>query len=172
MELRGVLWGDFESLFAFRRSRYDAIERDPTYGMVSQPAPPTLPEFASWFGQLHREILERRTVCSLAVEDGKVVGMCSVRGEGTHRETRHVGALGLEVLEGYRRRGIGEELLRHALECCRGVFEDVTLAVIPSNTGARRLYERLGFVAYGVAPRAFQRAGTYHDFVLMHRRLA
>jgi ribosomal protein S18 acetylase RimI-like enzyme len=171
VQVRAVGWTDFDGLLALRLHRYDQIARDPGYGMVSNPTRPTPGEFAVWFGQLHRELLEGHAVCSVAEEDGRLLGMCSVRAEGTAVETRHVGILGIEVHAGSRGQGVGSALLRHALDDCRGRFEEVRLSVIPANRTARRLYEKLGFEVYGTAPRAFQRNGTYHDFVLMRRRI-
>jgi ribosomal protein S18 acetylase RimI-like enzyme len=171
MDVRSVAWSDFDGLLALRMNRYDQIAIDPNYGMVSAPERPTPGEFAAWFGELHRGLLEGRAVCSVAVDGSRLVGMCSVRPEGNHPETRHVGVLGIEVLADSRGRGVGTALLPHALDACRGKFEEVYLAVIPVNAGARRLYERHGFQVYGTAPRAFQRAGTFHDFVLMRRRI-
>jgi RimJ/RimL family protein N-acetyltransferase len=170
--VRGVGWDDFDGLFALRLSRYDEIDRDPNYGMVSLAARPTVGEFSAWFGELHKALLEGRAICSVVEEDGRVVGMCSVRADSPHVETRHVGTLGIEILAPYRGRGLGAALLSHALEACRGRFEEVHLAVIPVNEGARRLYERMGFEVYGTAPRAFRRGSTYHDFVLMRKRIS
>ncbi len=171
MEVRAVAWADFHGVAELRLHRYDQIDADPDYGMISAASRPTLGEIASWFGELHRAILEGRAVCSVAVEDARIVGMCSVRPDGNHRETGHVGVLGVEVREGYRGRGAGEALLRHALEACRGRFEEVQLSVLPVNDRAQRLYRKLGFAVYGTAPRAFRRGGKYHDFVLMTRRI-
>lgn len=167
MPPRPVRWTDFEGLYALRAHRYEEIARDPGYGMVSNPTKPTPGEFASWFGEMHRAVLEGRRVCSVAEEAGRIVGMCSVVAEGTAVETRHVGVLGLEVLPEFRGRGLGEALLAHALEACRGRFEAVDLSVIPANERAARLYRKLGFRIYGRRPKAFQRGGTYHDFILM-----
>ena len=104
MDVRPVAWGDFEGVAALRLHRYDQIDQDPTYGMVSNATRPTLGEIASWFGELHRAILERRAVCSVADVGGSIVGLCTVRPDGQHRETRHVGVLGLEVREDHRQR--------------------------------------------------------------------
>ena len=171
MVVRDLAWTDFEGVAALRLHRYDQIAVDPNYGMVSNPSRPTQGELAAWFGELHRALLEGHAVCSVAEEQGTIVGLCSIRPDGNHVETRHVGILGVEVREGYRGRGIGEGLLRHALAACRGRFEEVRLSVLPVNSQAQRLYAKLGFEVYGTAPRAFRRGATYHDFVLMRKRI-
>lgn len=50
----------------------------------------------------------------------------------------------------HRRRGIGRELMRHILQAARqNAASSVLLEVRESNTAARQLYERLGFVEAG-----------------------
>lgn len=171
MTVRAVAWTDFEGICALRRGRYDEIAKDPNYGMVSNSSKPTVAELASWFGEVHRGVMEGKRVCSVAEEDGRIVGMASVTAEGTSVETRHVGVLGIEVLAGHHGRGVGSELLAHVLEGCRGKFDSVDLAVIPANARAERLYRKFGFEEYGRRPRAFQRGGTYHDFILMRKSI-
>jgi ribosomal protein S18 acetylase RimI-like enzyme len=171
MSVRSVGWGDYDGLYALRLNRYEAIANDPNYGMVSNPTAPTPSEFAVWFGELHSGVLAGKAVCSVGEEGGRLVGMCSVRAEGSHLETRHVGILGIEVLRGFEGRGFGTEILSHALESCRGRFEEVHLSVIPENEGAQRLYQKHGFEVCGRYPRAFQRGGVYHDFVLMRKQI-
>ncbi|EQD47868.1 acyltransferase, partial [mine drainage metagenome] len=53
-----------------------------------------------------------------------------------------------------------------------GKFDSVDLAVIPENSRAEKLYRKFGFAEYGRRPRAFQRGGTYHDFILMVKTVA
>ncbi len=168
--VREVGWTDFEGLFALRLNRYDEIARDPDYGMVSYPDRPTSGEFATWFGELQSAVIGGTAVCSVAIREGQLVGMCSVRREGRAVETAHVGVLGIEVLRAARGTGVGRPLLAHALAAVPGRFEEVHLSVLPVNERARRLYESAGFETFGVAPRAFQRGGRYHDFILMRRR--
>ncbi len=171
MPVRGIEWGDFEGLYALRMKRYDQIAEDPDFGMFSLPKRPTPAEYAISFGELHRDLLEGRGVCSVAIEEGRLVGSCSVRRHGNYLETRHVGDLGVEVLPEFRDRGLGKALITHALAACQGRFEEVHLEVIPRNPRARHVYESLGFEVYGTAPRGFQRGGAYQDFILMRKRV-
>jgi len=59
-----------------------------------------------------------------------------------------IGAVGLSVLRDYRRKGLGEQLMRALLAAVRedGQIAELWLAVAPENLPARRLYEKLGFV--------------------------
>ncbi len=169
MEIRELAWRDFEGLYALRTNRYDEIEKDPAYGMGTLSSRPTLGEFAQWFGDLHKSLLDGAGVCSVAEEHGKIVGMARIGRDGEALETKHVGILSIEVLPGFRGQGIGTALLEHALNNCRGRFELVRLETLPENTAGQRLYRKFGFEAYGRLPRAFYRAGAYHDFILMRR---
>ena len=45
--------------------------------------------------------------------------------------------------------------------------ELIQLAVVRDNDQARRLYERLGFVEYGIEKKALKHDGRYYDEVLM-----
>lgn len=59
----------------------------------------------------------------------------------------------VEVLEGYRNRGIGTRLIRAAERYLRELgHRRVGLAVEVSNTGAARLYRRLGYHRWEFAP--------------------
>jgi ribosomal protein S18 acetylase RimI-like enzyme len=66
------------------------------------------------------------------------------RGQG---DARALGVVALTVLEAYRRKGIGEALMR-ALQraATAGELREVWLSVRPDNIPARHLYEKLGFV--------------------------
>jgi GNAT superfamily N-acetyltransferase len=72
-------------------------------------------------------------------------------------KTRHKATLvGMYVRDRYRGHGIGGELVASVLEAARareGVLL-VQLTVSEPNTAARRLYERHGFVQFGVEPLA------------------
>lgn len=43
----------------------------------------------------------------------------------------------------------------------------ITLWVADANTGARRVYEKVGFVEEGRARESFRRDGKWHDMILM-----
>jgi [ribosomal protein S18]-alanine N-acetyltransferase len=65
-----------------------------------------------------------------------------------------IGTVGLSVLRHYRRKGLGERLMRALLAAVPELeqIDQVWLAVAPENLPARRLYEKLGFVDRAYAP--------------------
>jgi ribosomal protein S18 acetylase RimI-like enzyme len=80
----------------------------------------------------------------------------------------HKGMLwGMYVRPGWRAAGVGRMLVAAIIEHARPRVELLQLFVISDNLPARRLYENLGFVAYGVERHATKYRGRYHDDVLM-----
>ncbi len=64
-----------------------------------------------------------------------------------HGDAAPFGVVALTVLEAYRRKGLGEALLRALLcDAAAGGLREVWLSVRPDNTPALRLYQKLGFV--------------------------
>ncbi|EIP85993.1 acetyltransferase, GNAT family protein [Burkholderia humptydooensis MSMB43] len=106
-----------------------------------------------------------------AYVDGAIAGMAGFKRLDGAKE-RHKGFLwGVYVAPAARRLGVGAALLDAALAAAAQTVEQVTLAVIDGNGAARAFYERHGFVAYGVEPRALKGANGYADELLMMRFL-
>jgi ribosomal protein S18 acetylase RimI-like enzyme len=81
---------------------------------------------------------------------------------------RHKGALfGLFVCPQWRGRGLGERLVRRAIEHAANHVLLLQLSVVTSNRSARHLYQRLGFVAYGTERKALHIDGTFYDDELL-----
>ena len=103
----------------------------------------------------------------VALEDGRVVGWCDIA--SLDRPVyAHSGVLGMGVIAAHRGRGIGEALIRAALEKARVTgLTRVELLVRESNTPARALYEKVGFVVEGVQRNAVRMDGRYEDQLSM-----
>jgi ribosomal protein S18 acetylase RimI-like enzyme len=78
-----------------------------------------------------------------------------------------IGAVSLSVLQTYRRKGIGERLMRALLAAVarRGDIRAVWLSVQPENLPARQLYEKLGFVVRTEPPLGMQVPLNYLSMV-------
>jgi RimJ/RimL family protein N-acetyltransferase len=78
-------------------------------------------------------------------------------------------ALGMQVAEEYRARGVGTALLRATVEWAQAKdAHKVTLQVWPHNEQARRLYERFGFLEEGRLRRHYRRrTGELWDAIIM-----
>lgn len=78
----------------------------------------------------------------------------------------HICNASFAVSSAVRGRGVGERLVRDCIgEGRRHGFRILQFnAVVASNTVARRLYEKLGFVSLGVIPKGFRmKDGHYED---------
>ena len=79
--------------------------------------------------------------------------------------------VGMYVRPGARKSGVGRRLVETIVEFARHRVELVQLSVVSENEQARRLYERLGFVEYGLEKNALKQDSRYCDEVLMAKDL-
>ena len=98
---------------------------------------------------------------------GRPIGWCGLHHPSP--EHRHAELAVLIGDRAHRGRGFGTDAVR---TLCRFGFERmnlarITLTVFPGNTGARAVYERLGFAEEGVQRRAMWKRGAWHDLVHM-----
>ena len=100
----------------------------------------------------------------VAEAGGALVGWVWV-GRDTHGRVD----LGMGVVEGWRGRGVGSQLLDAAIAWAKEhAAHKIQLEVWPHNTGAQRLYEKSGFVAEGRLRRHWRRAnGQLWDSIPM-----
>ncbi len=103
--------------------------------------------------------------------NAKLIGWCDI-GMPKPRPERpgfaHVGYLGMGIDADYRGRGIGEKLLRAAVDHARRIgMERIELQVFPSNAAARALYQKLGFEVEGLKRRVRKLDGRYDDLIQM-----
>jgi len=93
----------------------------------------------------------------VAVEKADVLGTAHM-GPNRPGPGSHVSTASFMVAAGARGRGVGTALCQYALDWARsrGYAGMQFNAVVETNTGAVRLYERLGFRVIGTVPRAFR----------------
>jgi ribosomal protein S18 acetylase RimI-like enzyme len=103
----------------------------------------------------------------VAVLAGDVVGWCDV----TPKERpiyAHGGVLGMGLLPRFRGQGIGTKLIRSTLAATRTIgLHRVELTVRENNTGAIKLYKKVGFAVEGLQRDAVQFDGSYENIVCM-----
>jgi ribosomal protein S18 acetylase RimI-like enzyme len=81
-------------------------------------------------------------------------------------KVHHIGHItAMMVTPAWQRRGVGRALMQHALEAARAArgLTLLTISVSSHNTGARELYEDLGFRPYGRLSGAVRLDGRYID---------
>ena len=71
----------------------------------------------------------------------------------------------IAVIESARRKGIGKMLLEKIIGICKDKCTFLTLEVRASNTGARALYENLGFKTLGIRKNFYEK--PTEDAVIM-----
>jgi ribosomal protein S18 acetylase RimI-like enzyme len=98
-----------------------------------------------------------------AFRDGELVGTAGFavqRGE----KNAHKGRLwGMYVRPDARNSGVGRRLVSAVLDVARGHVELVQLSVVTDNRPARRLYESLGFLQFGLELKASKLGDKYYD---------
>ncbi len=90
-------------------------------------------------------------------------------------QQRHVGTVvGMMVAQHAHGHGIATKLIAACADfaAASGQFDQLILTVTASNAHVVRLYERAGFVRYGLLPRAICVAGTFYDKLLMRKDLS
>jgi RimJ/RimL family protein N-acetyltransferase len=169
VRLRSLVWTDFDALVGIYYEVYEERTAGEPIGIILFRDRPSRADEVTWFSGLYRRVLAGEVVVVVAEADGRAVGSCTIGPVGPLRqsETGHIGELGILVDRRMRGKGVGEALLRAALEEARGVFEQVRLAVFADNERAKRLYLRFGFVPCGRIPRAIKRGSQYVDEELM-----
>jgi len=110
----------------------------------------------------------------VAVLDGQVVGYVRLRPGTPMPESAHVVQVnGIAVAASARGRGVATALLAAAEQRAREAgASKITLRVLGTNTAARRVYERAGYVVEGVLRGEFRIDGVDVDDYNLARYLA
>lgn len=169
--IRDIQWNDFKEVIENYYSYYDELENNPDLGLVFQFKKPDLKDEIKWFSNLYSSVLKGDALAVVAVEEGKVVGLCDVNRIRPETELQHNGLLGIAIRKEFRGSGIGKELMAAMLERCRGKFETIVLDVFTTNKNAISLYKKFGFVEYGLLPNAVKRGNRYFDELKMYCEL-
>jgi RimJ/RimL family protein N-acetyltransferase len=105
---------------------------------------------------------------------GQLVGSIALE-VAARAQQRHIGTvLGMFVSQNAQGQGFATDLIASCADYARasGQFEQLILTVTASNTHVVLLYERAGFMRYGLLPRAIRVAGVFHDKALMRLDLS
>jgi ribosomal protein S18 acetylase RimI-like enzyme len=80
----------------------------------------------------------------------------------------HRGVLwGMYVPPAHRRRGVGRKLVTAIIDHACGLVDQIHLHVVTANAAAYGFYRSMGFVTYGVEPRALRHDGRDYDEAMM-----
>lgn len=138
-------------------------------GVAFPQTDPLIPGIAHAFFASQSAVGVAEVVC-----DAEVVGLYILHPNNVGR-CGHIANASYAVAPGMRGRHIGEMLVRDSIVTARDMgFRILQFnAVVASNAGARRLYEKIGFVPLGTIPGGFLMPdGTYEDIVPYYYDLA
>lgn len=143
------------------RSAVDSVARERKY-LAFLEAPPM--EMSRAF--VLENIKQGRPHFVAFVED-KIVGWCDI--SSLHRPVfAHAGCLGIGVIDGYRGTGIGQALIKAALQKAKDIgLTRVELTVRENNLRAIALYKKFGFAIEGLHPNAVRIDGIYENHISM-----
>ena len=145
---------------AFRSIRLEGLRNDPeAFGS-------TFERESSEPGQFFLDRLTRSAVFGGFAGD-RLIGVAGFYSfEDT--KSRHKGVLwGMYVTPEARGSRLATLLVETLLEHAGKEVEQVQLTVTATNSRARRFYERMGFVQYGLEEKSLKYKGAYFDEVLM-----
>jgi RimJ/RimL family protein N-acetyltransferase len=156
---------------AFRELRLESLRAHPEAFGADYESSAAQP-LEHWQERMRRGAGGPHGVTYVADATGELVGMTTlVRNDLL--KTRHAGSIfGVYTHPDWRGAGVAHALL----EACVGYASSlglrlVKLGVVTTNASAIQLYQRCGFLVYGVEPEAIQHAGVYYDELIMYRRL-
>lgn len=109
----------------------------------------------------------------LAFDNKGVIGTCSLTSENMPFSQHRV-VLGIAIEHGYRNRGLGQRMLKSAIEWTRShtKVEWIDLGVFSTNKRALALYESFGFKTWGIRKDRFRNNGTSINDVSMSLRIS
>jgi RimJ/RimL family protein N-acetyltransferase len=169
--LRPLAHDDLNALVSFVNTFVREKERNRELGISSMDRKVTRLEERRFLERTLHEKAKRRLVTLAAFHGNRLIGHCDIAGR-TQEDEMHTGVLGIAIVEGYRGVGLGERMVRIALDQASklGIWV-VELDVFDTNTTAKRLYHKLGFKTAGVVPKKVFRDGKFIDVARMYIHL-
>lgn len=146
-------------------------------GLVDEDAPISTNERQTYNSEVRylageiQKMLDGNLIALVAVAEDKIIVAHAEIRRGFGR-SKHVGTLGIGVIEEYRNAGLGYELIRLLLEIANAEnYKLIKLEVYAHNASAIHLYRKLGFIRAGVMPRMGLFDKGYRDALIMYRDL-
>ena len=136
--------------------------------MISNQTKKTKKEERVWFSSILGNIKKKKGIYLVVEVDGKIMGNAAVELH-KNEQKKHVGVLGIMLRKEARGKGIGEKLLRCAIEEAKKVLKVkiITLEVMGSNKVAEHLYKKCGFKVIGTIKSGVKYYNRYEDDILM-----
>lgn len=102
-------------------------------------------------------------------DGGQLIAIARVDRDRSPKQRHRAHIRGVYVATGHRGKGAARKLMETAMECAAGMagVSHVNLAVTAGNEAAIKLYESLGFKAWGHEPAALVVDGVVYDEIPM-----
>ncbi len=127
----------------------------------------TISDWVSWIHRAKRS----REILLVGEVDMRYAGHLSIQPEEWDA-SRHVGRLGVIVVQPLRGIGVGRALLQVAeMVAAEKGYEKIVLSTFSNNCIARHLYESVGYRMVGVREKHFVMGGNYIDEILYEKLL-
>ena len=117
--------------------------------------------------------LDKETVTTIgAFIDSVLIGICVVA-FNPRSKLKHIASLhSMYVKKEHRGEGTGEKLISFAEKVAKGKgVHRINLSVVKTNKKALSLYNRLGYIEYGIEPETINVLGKYYSLLLMSKVL-
>lgn len=163
MKIRDATEADLPAIVAI----YNATI--PSRMVTAELEPTTVEKRLPWF-RAHSE--DRHPLWVMAADAGDVAGWLSFNEFVPRCAYQGTAELSVYVAESFRRRGVGRQLLTHAIS--RAPSLDITAMVgliFAHNTPSLKLFEQFGFERWGFLPRIARLDGVQRDLTIWGRHV-
>ncbi|MBD8147061.1 GNAT family N-acetyltransferase [Pseudomonas fluorescens] len=163
--IRQLLSNDAQAYRALMLEAYEAYPQAFTSSVAERAAMPL-----SWWEKRLDNPLDRLLG---AFEDGRLAGIVGLAFEPREKARHKVTLFGMYVTQPYQHRGLGRQLVEAALAQARRHprLQLIQLTVTAGNDAALALYQRCGFIQYGLEPLAVRVGDEYFDKIHLWREL-
>lgn len=159
---------DASHALAYRELMLEAYDRHPQAFTSSVRERAAMP--LSWW---ESRLTSKLDVVFGAFEDGKLSGIVGLALEPREKARHKATLFGMYVSGQVRQRGLGYQLVQAALDEAqnRPELKLIQLTVTAGNDAAFKLYQRCGFIQFGLEPLAVRVGEDYFDKIHMWREL-
>lgn len=165
MSIRTLEASDAEAYRALMLEAYGAYPQAFTSSVAERAAMPL-----SWWEKRLSSQLDRLLG---AFEGDELAGIVGLAFEPREKARHKVTLFGMYVTQAYQQQGLGRQLVEAALAEARQYprLKVIQLTVTAGNDAAFALYQRCGFIQYGLEPLAVRVGVDYFDKIHMWREL-
>ncbi|MDF2793891.1 MAG: family acetyltransferase [Pseudomonas orientalis] len=163
--IRQLLSNDAQAYRALMLEAYEAYPQAFTSSVAERAAMPL-----SWWEKRLDNPLDRLLG---AFEGDQLAGIVGLAFEPREKARHKVTLFGMYVTQAYQHRGLGRQLVEAALAQARRHprLQLIQLTVTAGNDAALALYQRCGFIQYGLEPLAVRVGDEYFDKIHLWREL-